>query len=48
MKNQVKANEDNDLKFRPGLYDPKKKKPEELKESGEQPEEPSGLQYFTE
>lgn len=48
MENQVKANKDNDLKNRSGLYDPEKDlKEEELKESGNQ-QQSSELQYFTE
>lgn len=50
MKNQVIANEDNNLKFRDGLYDPKKdkKKPEVIDESGNSDESPRALEYFTE
>lgn len=51
MKNQVTANEDNTLKFRDGLYDPKKDKDKskEMNESGTNDQaQSSGLQYFTE
>lgn len=50
MEKKVTANEDNDLKLRPGLYDPKKDKDKqkEMNESGNNKKESSGLQYFTE
>jgi hypothetical protein len=50
MEKQVRANEDNDLKNRSGLYDPKKdkKKSQEINESKGNEPESSGLQYFTE
>lgn len=50
MKNQVIANEDNDLKNRPGLYDPKKdkKKSNGINESVDNISESSKLEYFTE
>ena len=48
MENQVKPNEDNDLKIRSGLYHDKDNKKEEgLNESVNQ-NQSSGLQYFTE
>jgi hypothetical protein len=50
MKKKVTANENNDLKFRPNLYDPKKdeKKSEVIDESGNSEQAPTGLEYFTE
>lgn len=42
----IPMNKDNDLKFRDGLYDPKKKK-KEIKESVEK-EDPPSLEYFLE
>ena len=50
MKNNIKANEDNDLKNRPGLYDPKKdkKKSQTIGEDEPDDDQSSKLEYFTE
>ena len=50
MENQVKPNKDNDLKNRPGLYDPKKdkKKSQPIGESAGESSDSSELEYFTE